>query len=46
MILDNAKIHKTPEVKASISANGLKILYIPPFSAQLNPVEKLINTFS
>ena len=35
LIMDNATIHKTPEVK-----QGFEILYLPPYSPFLKPIEE------
>lgn len=39
MVLDNAAIHKTALVKAAAERRGLRLMYIPPYSPLLNPVE-------
>jgi hypothetical protein len=33
--------HKGPRVSALIAAVGAKLLYLPPYSPDLNPIEKL-----
>ena len=40
LILDNASIHKSKRSKELISAAGCKLLFLPPYSPDLNPIEK------
>lgn len=40
LILDNASFHKSSESKRLIEAAGCKILFLPPYSPDLNPIEK------
>ena len=39
VIMDNAAFHKTPQTKAIIEATGATLLYLPPYSPDLNPIE-------
>ena len=44
VILDNASIHTSKKFKAEISKweeRGLNLLYLPPYSPELNPIEML-----
>jgi transposase len=41
VIMDNLSSHKGPRVSALIEAVGAKLLYLPPYSPDLNPIEKL-----
>jgi transposase len=41
VILDNLASHKVAGVKQAIAAGGAKLLYLPPYSPDLNPIEKL-----
>jgi transposase len=41
IILDNASIHKGEEIKTIIENAGHKILFLPPYSPHLNPIEKM-----
>ena len=41
VILDNCTAHKVAGVKEAIEACGAKVLYLPPYSPDLNPVEML-----
>ena len=43
VIMDNLGSHKGPQVRASIEAIGAKLLYLPPYSPDFNPIE---NAFS
>lgn len=40
LVMDNVSFHKTSEVRDSIIACGLKLLYLPPYSPMLNPIEE------
>jgi isftu1 transposase len=40
IIMDNAAFHKTKRTKELIEAVGCKLLYLPPYSPDLNPIEK------
>ncbi len=38
-ILDNAKAHQVAGVGARIEGAGARLLYLPPYSPDLNPIE-------
>ena len=40
VILDNAAFHKSPELLEIALENGVKIIFLPPYSPDLNPIEK------
>jgi transposase len=40
VMMDNLSSHKRPEVRAAIEAAGARILYLPPYSPDFNPIEK------
>lgn len=40
IIMDNATIHKSNNTKAMIESAGCKLLFLPPYSPDLNPIEK------
>lgn len=40
-ISDNAKIHKAQIIKEYCSQNKIILVYLPPYSPQLNPIETL-----
>jgi len=40
-ILDNLSSHKVEGVQQAITAAGATVLYLPPYSPDLNPIEKL-----
>ena len=41
LILDNASIHRSKKVKAFLKQNAwIEILHIPPYSPELNPIER------
>jgi len=41
LILDNASFHRSEESKKLVEAAGCKLLFLPPYSPDLNPIEKL-----
>ena len=40
LILDNASFHKSIESQKLVKAAGCRILFLPPYSPDLNPIEK------
>ena len=43
VILDNLSSHKVAGVQQAIAAAGATVLYLPPYSPDLNPIEKLFS---
>jgi transposase len=41
VVLDNLAAHKVKGVRQAIAAAGASILYLPPYSPDLNPIEQL-----
>jgi len=41
VVLDNLSAHKVPGVRDAIEAAGAKLLYLPPYSPDFNPIEQL-----
>ena len=39
VVMDNAKIHLFKELESSIHQCGARLLFLPPYSPQLNPIE-------
>jgi len=39
--MDNLSSHKSNAVADCIEATGAKLLYLPPYSPDLNPIEKM-----
>jgi transposase len=39
--MDNLTAHKVAGVSEAIEAKGAKVLYLPPYSPDYNPIEKL-----
>lgn len=39
VVMDNLPVHKAPGVRAAIEAVGATLLYLPPYSPDLNPIE-------
>lgn len=41
VIMDNLPAHKVAGVREAIEARGARLLYLPPYSPDLNPIEQL-----
>ena len=41
VILDNSAVHRAKNVLASIAARGGIVLFLPPYSSDMNPIEML-----
>lgn len=41
VILDNLGSHKSQAVRAAIRAAGARLLFLPPYSPDLNPIEQV-----
>ena len=41
MVMDNLSPHKVPAVKAAIESCGATVWFLPPYSPDLNPIEKM-----
>ena len=39
VILDNVKFHKAEDVINAIESTGAKVVYLPQYSPELNPIE-------
>ena len=37
--MDNAKIHMYEQLESAIHQTGARLLYLPPYAPQLNPIE-------
>jgi transposase len=43
VVLDNLGSHKVAGVREAITGAGATLLYLPPYSPDLNPIEKLFS---
>ena len=43
VILDNLSSHKVEGVQQAVAAVSARVLYLPPYSPDLNPIEKLFS---
>ena len=41
VVMDNLSPHKDPAVRKKIEAGGAILIYLPPYSPDLNPIEKM-----
>ena len=46
VMLDNASIHHVDTVEHLIEGAGARVLYLPPYSSDLNPVDPVEGVFS
>lgn len=45
VVMDNLSSHKVPGVREAIEARGAAVLYLPPYSPDLNPIELAFSKF-
>jgi transposase len=41
VVMDNLTAHKRPQIKRMIEAAGARVLYLPPYSPDFNPIEMI-----
>jgi transposase len=41
IVMDNASFHKANHMQQSLQAAGHHLLYLPPYSPDLNPIEHI-----
>ena len=41
VVMDNLAAHKVPGVRVAIRAVGASVMYLPPYSPDLNPIEQV-----
>ena len=41
LVMDNMKSHHAKAVKNLLDSSGIRYIYLPPYSPDLNPIEKL-----
>lgn len=44
VVMDNAAFHKSKETERIITKTGAKLLFLPPYSPHLNPIEQTFGT--
>ena len=42
-IMDNVNLHKTTEVRNFMAQSGFELLFLPPYSPFLNPIENMFS---
>ncbi len=45
IIMDNASFHKSDEIKELAKVHGCELIFLPPYSPDLNPIEKVWANF-
>jgi transposase len=40
VVLDNLSAHKAQQVRELVEGSGARLLYLPPYSPDLNPIEQ------
>lgn len=45
VIMDNLPSHKVSGIREAIEAAGAKLMYLPPYSPDLNPIEQVFSKF-
>jgi transposase len=45
IVLDNARFHQSPTTQKLVEAAGCRLLFLPPYSLDLNPIEHLWAAF-
>jgi len=40
LVMDNASIHHTKRIQQMCNNAGVKLVYLPPYSPNLNPIEE------
>jgi transposase len=43
VVMDNVSVHKVAGVREAIEARGAMLLYLPPYSPDLNPIEQFFS---
>ena len=43
VIMDNLPVHKVPAVRRAIEAAGAQLIFLPPYSPDLNPIEMVFS---
>ena len=41
VVMDNLSAHKNPAVRQRIEQTGARLLYLPPYSPDFNPIERI-----
>ena len=43
LVMDNVPFHKGEQVRALVESHGHRVLYLPPYSPFLNPIENMFS---
>lgn len=45
LVMDNLRVHKAPEVLDELAKQGIRVLFLPPYSPEFNPIEMYWSAF-
>lgn len=45
VVMDNLRVHKHPAIRALIESRGARLLFLPPYTPELNPIEEFWSKF-
>lgn len=45
LVMDNCRIHKNPRILEYAAAAGIRVLYLPPYSPDLMPIEEAFSVY-
>ena len=40
VVMDNLSSHKAPAIRAALEGDGARLLFLPPYSPDFNPIEQ------
>ena len=43
LVMDNASFHRSDRIEEMCSTAGVKLLYLPPYSPDLNPIKEFFS---
>jgi Transposase and inactivated derivatives len=45
LVMDNLASHEVPGVREAVEVRGARVIYLPPYSPDLNPIELVFSKF-
>ena len=43
LIMDNLSVHKVDKIAELLASKGIEVIFLPPYTPELNPIEKMNN---